>query len=223
MKIGYLESAERGTVANTHRKQPRRPERADQRPGRNRPILSAPMSRAAFDTRTELCESDEVEHSHVPAPGWMLDERANAGRENLDAGHVSRYDAKEDGDALSEVLLLQGLGLDETSTVLDLGAGTGQFTLAVAPTCARVVAVDVSPVMQAALRQKVAASGYRNIECISTGFLSCQRVRGLIRRYVSFSSAEADPSSLPLSRHIQGRRSASAPLPLRITVVSTLR
>lgn len=104
--------------------------------------------------------------------GWMLDERARAGRENLDAAHVSRYDAKEDGDAVGEVRLLERLGLDAGSTVLDLGAGTGQFTLAVAPRCLRVVAVDVSPVMQEALHRKVTVSGQGNIECVSAGFLS---------------------------------------------------
>lgn len=105
-------------------------------------------------------------------PGWLLDECASAGRENLDVGHVSRYDAKEDAGAALEVRLLQSLGLDTTSTVVDLGAGTGQFTLAVAPTCSRVIAVDVSPVMQEALRRNVAASGHQNVECISAGFLT---------------------------------------------------
>ena len=104
--------------------------------------------------------------------GWLLDERASAGRENLDANHVSRYDAKEDGDPLGEVRLLENLGLDARSTVLDLGAGTGQFTLAVARICSRVVAVDVSPVMRELLRAKVEASGHRNIECVSAGFLT---------------------------------------------------
>jgi ubiquinone/menaquinone biosynthesis C-methylase UbiE len=105
-------------------------------------------------------------------PGWLLDERASAGRENLDAIHVSRYDVKEDGDALAEVGLLQGLGLGASSTVLDLGAGTGQFALAVAPVCSRVVAADVSPVMRERLRLKVEASGHGNIECVSAGFLT---------------------------------------------------
>ena len=56
--------------------------------------------------------------------------------------------------------------------MLDLGAGTGQFTLAVAPICSRVVAADVSPVMQELLRAKVEASGHRNIECVCAGFLT---------------------------------------------------
>jgi ubiquinone/menaquinone biosynthesis C-methylase UbiE len=109
-------------------------------------------------------------------PEWLLDEQASAGRENLDAGHVSRYDAKEDADALAEVELVQSLGLDTTSTVLDLGAGTGQFTLAVAPHCARVIAADVSPVMLRALRDKVSASGHANIDCVAAGFLTYEHV-----------------------------------------------
>ena len=70
----------------------------------------------------EFCKSDEVGDRAPQRPSWLLDERASAGRENLDAIHVSRYDAKEDAKALDEVRLLQGLGLDASSTVLDLGA-----------------------------------------------------------------------------------------------------
>lgn len=109
-----------------------------------------------------------------PRPGWLLDEVASAGRENLDAEHVARYDAKEDAGAADEVALLRRWGLDERSVVVDLGAGTGQFTLAVAPACARVVAVDVSPAMLAALRARVAATGLGNVEVVQAGFLSHQ-------------------------------------------------
>jgi cyclopropane fatty-acyl-phospholipid synthase-like methyltransferase len=104
--------------------------------------------------------------------GWLLDERASAGRENLDESHVTRYDNKEDADAAAEVALLQDLGLDATHTVVDLGAGTGQFSLAAAPHCARVVAVDVSPVMQRVLRRKVADSGFVTVEFVASGFLT---------------------------------------------------
>ena len=55
---------------------------------------------------------------------------------------------------------------------MDIGAGTGQFSLAAAPLCRRVVAVDVSPVMLAALRARVAAAGLDNVEVVQAGFLS---------------------------------------------------
>ena len=102
-------------------------------------------------------------------PGWLLDEVASAGRENLDPGHVARYDGKEDAGAAQEVQVLQGLGLTRDCVVVDLGAGTGQFTTAVAPYCALVVAVDVSAVMLEALREKVAGLG--NVEVVQAGFL----------------------------------------------------
>ena len=42
-------------------------------------------------------------HVAAPRPGWLLDEVASAGRENLDAGHVAHYDDKEDAGAAAEV------------------------------------------------------------------------------------------------------------------------
>jgi hypothetical protein len=47
------------------------------------------------------------------SPGWLLDELASAGRENLDATHVARCDAKEDAGAAGEVALLADLGLTQ--------------------------------------------------------------------------------------------------------------
>ncbi len=107
-----------------------------------------------------------------PSPGWLLDEVSSAGRENLDVDHVARYDEKEDADAAGEVALLVELGLDGRSQVLDLGAGTGQFTLAVAPSCARVVAVDISPLMLERLRAKLTASELSNVEIVHAGFVT---------------------------------------------------
>lgn len=110
--------------------------------------------------------------SESAPPGWMLDEQARAGRENLDAEHVAHYDEKEDAGAAEEVALLVDLGLDQASTLVDLGAGTGQLSLAVAPECGRVVAVDISPVMVGRLRAKVSDSGLANVEVVQAGFLS---------------------------------------------------
>jgi ubiquinone/menaquinone biosynthesis C-methylase UbiE len=106
-----------------------------------------------------------------PRPGWLLDETASAGRENLDADHVARYDGKEHADAADEVALLRRRGVVDNAVVIDLGAGTGQFTVEVARGCERVIAVDVSPVMLDLLRAKVAAAGLANVEVVQAGFL----------------------------------------------------
>ncbi|WCO66570.1 class I SAM-dependent methyltransferase [Iamia majanohamensis] len=105
-------------------------------------------------------------------PGWVLDEMAHAGRENLDPDHVTRYDLKEDAGAEAEVALLRAHGLAPDATLVDMGAGTGQVALAAAPTCGRVVAVDVSPVMLARLRAQVEAAGRHNVEVVHAGFLT---------------------------------------------------
>jgi len=105
-------------------------------------------------------------------PGWLLDEVGSAGRENLDAAHVGRYDAKEDAGAAAEVALLEELGLGAESTVVEFGPGTGQFTVAVAPRCGRLVAVDVSEPMLERLRGKLAERGLADVEVIRAGFLT---------------------------------------------------
>jgi SAM-dependent methyltransferase len=103
---------------------------------------------------------------------WVVDELAHAGRENLDPAHVARYDGKEDGGAAAEVAALRAAGLSETATVVDIGAGTGQFTLAVAGFVRRVIAVDVSPAMLEHLRTKLHVHGVANVECVADGFLT---------------------------------------------------
>ena len=101
----------------------------------------------------------------------MLDEMTSIGRENLDPSHVSRYDEKEDADAAAEMAFLRSEGLGEGSTVVDLGAGTGQFALAAAEVCRRVVAVDPSPVMLGLLRDK-AHRRSAQLEIVPAGFLT---------------------------------------------------
>ncbi|MDQ1415235.1 MAG: hypothetical protein QOF81_848 [Acidimicrobiaceae bacterium] len=105
-------------------------------------------------------------------PGWLLQEMAHAGRENLDTGHVARYDAKENAAGDAEVALLDSLGLGRGATVVDLGAGTGQFAIRVSGACGRVVAVDVSPVMLRTLEANAAAAGSGNVEIVHAGFLT---------------------------------------------------
>jgi len=105
-------------------------------------------------------------------PDWLLDERHHAGRENLDALHVARYDSKMDSSAQSELELLTSLGLGSRSTLVEFGPGTGQLTIAAARLCERVIAIDVSPAMLASLSAKIASQGLGNVELIEAGFLS---------------------------------------------------
>jgi SAM-dependent methyltransferase len=104
---------------------------------------------------------------------WWLEETTHAGREHFDEQHARRYDAKEDAHAAEEVALLQDLGvLGAGCSVIDVGAGTGQFTLAAAQVCERVVALDVSPVMLERLAENVDRCAASNVEVTSAGFLS---------------------------------------------------
>lgn len=108
---------------------------------------------------------------------WWLDERSHAGREHFDPAHARRYDAKMDARAAAEVRLLGDAGaLKPDSVVIDIGAGSGQFTLAVASACRRVVAVDISPVMLGQFRERVGATGKHNVETVEAGFLTYEHV-----------------------------------------------
>ncbi len=103
---------------------------------------------------------------------WVLDESAHAGAEHLDAAYVAAYEHKAGVDPSDDLALLRSLGLNDTSVVVDLGAGTGAFALAAAALCQQVVAVDVSAVMLARLRAAVAQRGLRNVACVQAGFLT---------------------------------------------------
>ena len=78
-----------------------------------------------------------------------------------------------DAQAAEEIRLLQDAGvLGPGCSVVDIGAGSGQFALAAAQVCKRVVAVDVSPVMLARLSEKLDSSAATNVEAIDGGFLT---------------------------------------------------
>lgn len=115
---------------------------------------------------------------------WMLDELAHAGGEHLDTRFVAGYDRKQgdapDAAAARDIEVLTSHGVGRNSTVVDLGAGTGRFAIAIASHVGRVVAVDVSPAMLSHLRRRAAETdvtgpdGHENIETVRAGLLSYQ-------------------------------------------------
>jgi ubiquinone/menaquinone biosynthesis C-methylase UbiE len=109
----------------------------------------------------------------VVTEAWMIDELAHAGPEHLDPDFVAGYDRKQGyPDPAEDLAIFEAHGLDGTSAVLDLAAGSGQFALAAARRFGHVTAVDVSPAMVAVLRERAAAAGLANLDCVQAGFLS---------------------------------------------------
>lgn len=110
----------------------------------------------------------------------MIDELAHAGDEHLDEGFIAGYDRKQGyPDPEPDILAFEAHGLDGTSTVIDFATGTGQFAVPAARRFCRVIAVDVSPAMIAAVRAKSAAdsaagdsAAAARLECVRGGFLS---------------------------------------------------
>lgn len=105
-------------------------------------------------------------------PAWYPDELASAGEEHLDPEYVAMYDRKSATDPSDDVAILRAHGLGPESVVIDLGGGTGTFAEAVAPLCGRVVVVDISPAMLAALRTRIEQNRLSNVEVVQAGLLS---------------------------------------------------
>ncbi len=104
--------------------------------------------------------------------GPVFDELAHAGPEHLDPVFVAGYDRKQGADPGPDVEVLRGHGMASDSTVVDLGAGSGTFALAVARHCGRVVAVDVSPEMVDLMRRRMSESGATTVDVVQAGLLT---------------------------------------------------
>jgi SAM-dependent methyltransferase len=110
---------------------------------------------------------------------WLIDELELAGPEHLDRDRVAGYDLKQGyPDPAEDLAIFAAHGLGPGSSVLDLGAGTGQFALAAAQRFAQVTAVDVSAEMVRRISERAAAQDLRNLKCVQAGFLTYQNEGG---------------------------------------------
>ncbi len=76
-------------------------------------------------------------------------------------------------DVQGEIIECLGLlNLQPDQTVLEIGAGTGEFAIAAAGHCSKVSAVDLSPGMLKIAEAKAQMRGINNIEFIQAGFLT---------------------------------------------------
>ena len=108
-------------------------------------------------------------------PNWLFDEMKHAGVDYSDPAQVAVYDGRhqkfrdyqKDAEAI-----INTLKLGREHVVMDMGVGTGAFTLNAAPHCKTVYAVDVSPVMLDFTRRKAEKAGLNNIVFCHGGFLT---------------------------------------------------
>src|SRR2546430_10579745 len=119
-----------------------------------------------------------------------------AGPEHLNPDYVATYEDKARNDPSDEIRHLKDLGLGAESVVLDLGAGTGIFAIAVAALCKKVIAVDVSPAMISVIESKVEKLGLKNVDVVQAGFLSFEARAGSIDLVYSRHALHQIPDNL---------------------------
>lgn len=114
-----------------------------------------------------------LSHDQTVVRPWLIDELAYSGPEHRDPAFVAGYDHKQGKpDPSEDLAVLQAHVRGRTSTLIDMGAGTGRFAIAAARDFGRVVAIDVSPVMMSVLRKRAAEAGLSNLHGVQAGFLS---------------------------------------------------
>jgi putative AdoMet-dependent methyltransferase len=108
-------------------------------------------------------------------PSWFYDEIKHCGVDYGDPAQVAEYDNRhrkfrdyqKDTDAI-----IDAIGIKPEHTVIDMGVGTGAFSLHAAKYCKTIFAADVSPAMLDHSRGKARELGITNIVFCQGGFLS---------------------------------------------------
>ncbi len=111
----------------------------------------------------------------MTVPEWMYDEMRQIGTDYTSEAEVEAYDIRmrkiRDIDREIEHILA-AVSPGQNHRVLEFGTGTGEFAVAAAKKCARVYALDISPVMLGYTRKKAETRGVENIVFKCGGFLT---------------------------------------------------
>lgn len=108
-------------------------------------------------------------------PAWYFDEFKMAGVAFHDAAQVEVYDRNQTSSTPEkEQALVTRLEISTNHSVIDLGAGTGNFAIQAALTGAYVYAVDISQSMLSYAQNKAQKTGVTNIKFHQAGFLTYQ-------------------------------------------------
>lgn len=105
-------------------------------------------------------------------PAWQYDQFPQIGTDYGSPEEVEAYDKRMSSlrniDAETSHII-EALELKPGSTVIELGAGTGEFAIAAARRCSRVYAVDISQVMLHYAARKAHSRAVGNIEFVRPG------------------------------------------------------
>jgi SAM-dependent methyltransferase len=95
----------------------------------------------------------------------------------------------------------------QDTTVLDVGAGTGRHTMALAPHVRRVTAVDPSEAMLGLLRQDVEQEGLRNVDAVQSEWMTAnvERADIVICSHVLYPISDVEPFVRKLDEHAARR------------------
>ncbi|TRZ87949.1 MAG: class I SAM-dependent methyltransferase [Methanosarcinales archaeon] len=119
---------------------------------------------------------------------WHYDEMKQVGTDYADSKEVEAYDARMQKirDVRSEIeKILAFLHISQDQTLLEVGCGTGEFTIESAGRCSKVIAADVSLPMLEFARQKAKKLDVKNIEFHNAGFLTYEHSGELVDAVVS--------------------------------------
>ena len=112
---------------------------------------------------------------------WQYNELQQAGVDYSTLEEAARYDTRMQRlrDIKAEInSLVQAVAPTKEYRILEIGAGTGEFALALAELCHSVVAVDVSEVMLDFAGKKAKERQIENIAFCRAGFLSFDYSQG---------------------------------------------
>lgn len=126
----------------------------------------------------------------------MNEERQNKIRQFYN-GLANQYDEEQDSKSFEFIrkpekeMVFKYLNpiLTKNDKVLEIGAGTGRFTLEIAPKVSQIEALDLSEQMLSQLSQKIEMRNLSNIQIINSDVLQMS-VQGLYDIVVSFSVIE---------------------------------
>jgi putative AdoMet-dependent methyltransferase len=110
--------------------------------------------------------------------GVNFDNFILAGR--YDAFHQSFRDYRQETERI-----IAALGLNRSTTVLDIGCGTGAFAIHAAARCRKIYAVDIAEAMLRRARRKAKRAGLTNVEFRRGGLLSYEHEDGPVDAIVS--------------------------------------